>query len=85
MTKEQALQHFQLHDYWSSYSWQDDAAEIAAEAIEKQIPKQAKGTTLRCPACDTPPIRTVEKLGNPKGHSVIYCWNCGQAIKWSQE
>ena len=53
------------------------------EALEKQIPKKTKHSC--CPNCSTRFSFITKNLGNPKGHKTIHCWNCGQAIDWSEE
>lgn len=51
--------------------------EMAIEALEKQIPKQALETQelieieFICPEC---------KCTNEEGYK--YCWNCGQSLKY---
>lgn len=55
------------------------------EAREKQVAKKPKYKTT-CERCGTH-NSVWGKLANPKGHSVVYCWNCGQAneLDWSRE
>lgn len=57
--------------------------EMAIAALEKQIPKKARGIRYfgeagyyigLCPCC---------KSGN--NSEFQYCWDCGQAIDWSGE
>ena len=59
-----------------------DYAEVAIEALEKQIPKKVRITTStkRCGRCN----RQLSGIGNlhPKR---LYCTGCGQAIDWSEE
>ena len=50
------------------------------EALEKQVAKKSKHKN--CPNCNTDFSFITENLANPKGHKIIYCWNCGQAIDW---
>ena len=45
---------------------------LAAEALEKQIPKQV--INGRCPSCYS------DVVG-----SGYYCWSCGQALKWVKD
>ena len=58
-------------------------AEIAIEALEKQIPKKPlytnKGTVTRCPVCEAIHLRCISSV------EVDYCSRCGQAIDWSEE
>ena len=60
----------------------DTAFKIAKECMEKQIPKKPKYKT-RCEKCGTH-NSVWGRLANPKGHPIVYCWNCGQAneIDW---
>lgn len=55
----------------------------AIEVMEKHVPKKEKHNN--CPSCGTSNRFIIENLGNPKGHPVVYCWNCGQAIDWRDE
>lgn len=32
MTEEKALEQLKYHEYWTTYSWQDEVCEIAIEA-----------------------------------------------------
>lgn len=50
---------------------------------EKAEPKKDNNDGGRCKACGTYNNFIINKLANPKGHPVIYCWNCGQAIDWT--
>lgn len=56
-----------------------EAVRKSVEALEKRVPKKEKHDV--CPACGTSNRFIIENLGNPKGHPVVYCWNCGQAIE----
>lgn len=58
------------------------AAEIAVEAMEKQIPKKVRITTStkRCSVCG----RQLSGIGNIHPERK-YCQNCGQAICWEKE
>lgn len=47
---------------------------------EKSEPKKDNNDSGRCKYCGTYNNFIINKLANPKGHSVIHCWNCGQAI-----
>lgn len=40
MTAKKALELLKDHEYWTTYSWQDEVCEIAIKALEKQIPKK---------------------------------------------
>jgi hypothetical protein len=50
---------------------------IGVSAIKKQIPKKPKFKTT-CANCGTH-NSVWGRLANPKGHPIVYCWNCGQA------
>lgn len=41
MTEKEALELLKDHEYWTTYSWQDEMCEIAIKALEKQISKKA--------------------------------------------
>ena len=58
-----------------------DSLERVIFAAKKQIPKTKKHDC--CPECGTNQEFLVNWLANPRGHKIIYCWNCGQAIDWS--
>lgn len=49
---------------------------------EKSEPKKDNNDGGRCKCCGTYNNFIINKLANPKGHPVIHCWNCGQAIDW---
>lgn len=64
--------------------------EVAAEAINKQIPKKpTHESTLQlphtCPSCKN----VIDRVENFFGHNVLikeeFCRFCGQAIDWSDE
>ena len=77
---ECAIRHIQ-----SSLDVDPWAAEIAARAMEKQIPKKptVPVDTWLCPSCSEP-VEHQQRLGD----NVLYhgqhdfCPNCGQAIDW---
>lgn len=55
------------------------------EAREKQIAKKQRHEFI-CPRCDTH-NKVWEMLAFLEAHSVVYCWNCGQAVErrdWSE-
>ena len=62
-----------------------DTAQLAINALERQIPKKPKKTesegfryadTYRCPLCG----------GNFSGTGIAdYCYHCGQKLDWSDE
>lgn len=51
-----------------------------SKTLGKLMPKKPKNK--QCPNCSTDFSFITENLANPKGHKIIYCWNCGQAICW---
>ncbi len=51
---------------------------------EKNEPKKDNNDNGRCKNCGTYNNFIINKLANPKGHLVIHCWNCGQAIDWTE-
>ena len=61
---------------------QDEAINIALEALAKQIPKKVRITTStkRCATCG----RQLSGIGNihPERN---YCQRCGQAIDWTED
>lgn len=61
------------------------AIDEAIKAVDKQIPKKDKNDSCRCKKCGTNNNFIINKLANPKGHPIIHCWNCGQAIDWEVE
>lgn len=61
------------------------AAEIAVEAMEKQIPKKAVGehyAHMRCPSCNH---RIPSGGGSSSKRRDNWCNYCGQAIDWEGE
>lgn len=67
-----------------------DAIKMCVEALEKQIPKKptykeetsivfGKHKAPYCPCCGD------SWNFNEFGESMKYCWECGQAIDWSEE
>lgn len=75
MTAKKALELLKDHEYWTTYSWQDEVCEIAIKALEKQIPKKPVEVRneIVCPTCKT-------LVG-----SSPYCRYCGQALDWGDE
>ena len=60
------------------------AAEIAVEAMEKQIPQKAVGehyAHMRCPSCNH---RIPSGRGSSSRRRDNWCNYCGQAIDWSE-
>ena len=70
----------------------EEAAKMAIQALEKQIPKKPRKTdsyrgvlkrvyAYVCPTCGNV---CLEKYMN-KRQNTMFCWNCGQKIDWSDE
>lgn len=81
MNYKEALVHLKNHEYWCDFSWQDEMCKVAAEAVEKQIPKA--------------PIYYINKINKRvtcvNGHNIPsvceygkmgYCPFCGQKLDW---
>lgn len=56
---------------------------MAMDALDKQTPNKSDHGC--CPRCNTSHTFITDNLANPTGHPTVYCWNCGQAIDWSEE
>ena len=83
MTEQEALDLFKHSNYMSDYSWQDDMAELAIKALEKQIPQLVANDGMRIPFSYYCPICKEELSdGGFKDDDIKYCPNCGQAVKW---
>lgn len=79
ITKENALKIIKLmRRDWDTNSKcaNAHALDMAAEALEKQIPKEPYQYYFHCecPTCHMSYGMATQK--------VKYCYNCGQAIKW---
>ena len=61
----------ELEEYWRAF-------DMAIEALEKQIPK--KPNSIFCPICNFPSI-----IDGEYGDRYPYCFNCGQAIDWTED
>ena len=48
-------------------------------------PQYGRDDGKTCRRCGTSMALIINRLGNPKGHPVVYCWCCGQAIRWAKE
>lgn len=82
MTREEALTHLKLHDYWTHFSWQDEVCEIAIWAIKsiesimaekdaavKILKKEVKDNFNLCYYC--------------KHHSFDFCNDCDyEGSRW---
>ena len=70
-------------DMWEQYRALGTVEELK-EAREKQVAKKPKYKTT-CEKCGTH-NSVWGRLANPKGHPIVYCWNCGQAneLDWEE-
>lgn len=82
MTHQEAIELLKDHEYWTDFSWMDEVAEMAIEALEKQIPIKPiytnNGTVTRC-KCGAIHFQSIPNI------KLDYCSRCGQAIDWSEE
>lgn len=58
---------------------------VAFERIVMTQPMDGREVGKTCPRCGSRMAMIIDKLGNPKGLPVVYCWCCGQAIRWAKE
>ncbi len=72
-----------IAEYWSMRPSEQEAANIAISALEKQI--QRASLTINeaenkfiCPSCS----KTIVWLDDKTRHK--HCLNCGQALKWGE-
>lgn len=96
MTNEEAIRNIKMHIAEMMVSLQDtdehlEAEQIAIEALEKQIPKKpiSNGGFTRtwynrefyhtCPTCGNQFL----KMRMTERQDTLCCWECGQAIDWS--
>jgi len=56
-----------------------EAYRVAIQALEKQIPKKSINTydAYKCPKCENEIISLLSV-------NINYCYNCGQALDWSE-
>ena len=67
-------------------------AELAIEALEKQIPKKINyvkkyyGSPYQCPICEAEQtkIEFMSTDGSEPKEKHSHCWNCGQKLDWSE-
>ncbi len=85
MTYEETLKLLEQHEYWAEFSYFDEMAKTAIEAVKKQIPKKPIqkykhiNEYMYCPICD-------EYIANRYAeYKPPFCKHCGQAIDWSAE
>ena len=56
-------------------------AELAINALEKQIPKKPiRNDKCTCPSCGTH-NEVFKRRRNTVAHDIVYCWHCGQAVE----
>lgn len=90
--KRRLKDHFNVHRHKDEkpHPYLDEAEKMMYEALEKQIPKKptykeetsivfGKHKAPYCPCCGD------SWNCNEFGESMKYCWECGQAIDWSDE
>lgn len=80
MTGEKALEHLKYHEYWTTYSWQDEVCEIAIKALEKQIPHALAPKESDC--AEIPRCGKCGGIMDLMQGKLNYCPNCGQALDW---
>lgn len=82
-TAIKALEEIQKYREIGSVEW-------CREAVEKQIPKRPRlnsrhrflsKDTYTCPRCGN--VRLEEYANERQNNN--FCWNCGQALDWSEE
>lgn len=92
MTEQEAIKKIKNHFDYLKYNWKPhpdyevlESLRLAISVLEKQIPKEPfrisgidsnDNAFVECPIC---------KAGNEtsiKTIKQIYCWKCGQSIKW---
>ena len=84
MTTEKALELLKDHEYWTTYSWQDEVCEMAIKALEKQIPKKPYDVDTECKTFDCP--ECLSKLyANEDVRNCGYCCVCGQKLLWEED
>lgn len=78
-------------EYWTYKPTEVEAAKLAIEALEKQIPKKpivsncAESNTYRCKCGRFLKQIYFDRAGTIQGYEQAYCPGCGQAIDWSVE
>lgn len=66
-------------------------AELAIQALKKQVPKKVKrintnyGAEFRCPECEVEisPVEFFSTDGSEPIEKYSWCWYCGKKIDWS--
>jgi len=93
MTESEAIKELQENiDLPFGSNISKEAAKLAIQALEKQIPKNPRKTdsyrgvlkrvyAYVCPTCGNV---CLEKYMNER-QNTMFCWNCGQKIDWSDE
>ena len=85
MTREEAIKRLKFHKDWGFPRHTTEALDIAIADMEKQIPKKVifedDGEELLCPNCG------FDFMGafNEPDHNPYYCFECGQALDWTEE
>lgn len=81
MNEQEAIKHLNLITENEAYSgYFQDVCKLAIQALEKQVPKEAKlidrfyDEARNCPSCG--------KITDYNGKE-FFCKKCGQKLKWS--
>lgn len=75
------------------YFYMNEAIDMGIEYIKRQIAQPVEkdevtyGTPYLCPECAAEQCRVhfITADGSKAKKQVSYCWQCGQAIDWSEE
>ena len=79
MTTEEAIRAIKHDLRWKLLKdYQQDVADMAISALEKQIPKNPK-----CGVCSNCGSRHIYAADFMKAECFKYCGDCGQALDWS--
>lgn len=86
MTPKEAYESLCYEIYEEDHcSYIEEELDIAIKALEKQMPKKPVYYTFgkekypKCPCCGD--NWNMDEYGS----GMVHCWECGQAIDWSEE
>lgn len=86
MTNEEAIQNLIQISKMYGHKWQQEACDIAIEAIKKQIPKKIEIENIEyqfpkywCPLC-----KKQQKATFKNRRKGCYCERCGQKLDWGE-
>lgn len=99
LSKETSLEAVNALKYYAGFNQDkvveqiEEAMNMGAAALKKQIPKKVGkrklrkdeiGTPYYCPECeaDINLVHFFRTDGSEPEEKVSYCWSCGQAIRW---